>query len=441
MRQTSFWKRIYTTFFDTDLDLRIQTFNLLLMLGAAAGILMAAAASTRGQTAIVVVATNLALSVLAFLMLYIGEKKKYYYVCSWIIVILAFMIVFPLLFFYGGGHKGGMICFFILGIVYTTYLVEKPARRAALAVEIIIYLACVLASFYSPHLVTEFNHEFEYVLDILICFAVSSVMLMLISYLRSEMIHSKQTQIQELNRELVARNETLAQYDMMKSDFLATVAHEINTPLAVIAASSADTLDLLAESPLSMAEIVENQILIERRVKLIDGILLDLMDTVAIENGRISLNRQPVDLKELIRSVCSDYTVMTDTNGNKLEYDMQQGLMNIWVDPYRIEQALANLLSNAIQHTSGGTITIKLSGSGGYQSISVADDGEGMDQQTAQAALRQYVSTRADYWRHGIGLYISRRIVTAHGGSISIDSEKGKGTTITLTLREDQADD
>ena len=67
----------------------------------------------------------------------------------------------------------------------------------------------------------------------------------------------------------------------------------------------------------------------------------------------------------------------------------------------------------------------------------VRDNGEGMDDEMVRIALRQYVSTKADYWRHGIGLYICRRIVLAHGGDIRIESELGQGTAIYFTLLED----
>ena len=440
MRQNDLAARLLRTFFDDSLDIRIQTYNLLMIIGIAAGLVMAGVASIRGENAKAVIIINVALSVFAAIMLIIAEKKKAYYICSWFIVISTFMITFPLLFFYGGGYRGGMPNFFVVGIVYTTYLMESPARPVALALEMIIYVSCFLLNLFVPSTIINYLHEAYYGLDILMSFIVSGVMLILISHLRALIIQSKQTQIQELNRELIARNETLAQYDSMKSDFLATVAHELNTPLAVIAASSADTMDLLQETPLNLREISENQILIDRRVKLIDGILLDLMDTVAIENGRVSLNRQPVDLHLLIKNTCDTQIKKTDVRDNSFAYDLQEGLGYIWADPARIEQVIMNLLSNAIQHTDKGKITISLSGGAGMQTVRVSDNGEGMDEQTAQAVLRKYVSSKTDYWRHGIGLYICRQIIAAHGGDIRIDSVKGRGTTITFTLREVSSD-
>ena len=442
MQKSGLFSRLLSALFDSSLDLRIQTFNLLMIIGVGAGLVMAFAATERGAGAVFVIIANLSLSVLALVMLLVAEKKKCYALCSWIVVIAVFMIMFPLLFIYGGGHKGGMLCFFIVAVVYTSYLLEDIQRAVALGLELIIFISCVLLSLLAPEMITAFPLELDYGFDVLVCFTVSCVMLIIVSYLRARLIQGRQTQIQELNRELIARNETLARYDVMKSDFLATVAHEVNTPLAVIAASSADTLDLLRETPPDMIEIMENQLLIGRRVKLIDSILLDLMDTVAIENGRIPLSRQPADLSELIVAASDALLKKTDDNhNNRIAYELRPDLPLIWVDPPRIEQVMTNLLSNAIRHTTGGLISITLDRAGGSQVVSVSDNGEGMDEQTAQAALRQYVSTKSDYWRHGMGLYICRRIIIAHGGDISIESEKGRGTIVTFTLKEDPIDE
>jgi signal transduction histidine kinase len=254
--------------------------------------------------------------------------------------------------------------------------------------------------------------------------------------IRARIYKSRQQHSEELTRELLARNETLAQYDQMKSKFLAAVAHEINTPLAVIAASSKDTLDLLSDAAPNMDEISGNQGIIARRVKMIDSILLDLMDTAAIENGRLSLSRQLISLHELLENVCGSQFTRLDAANNTMAYDIKPGLKRIWADPQRVEQVMINLLTNACKHTSNGNITIRLFDDGTKQIICVTDNGEGMDEELAKTVLKQYVSTKADYWRHGIGLNLCRHIVVAHGGEIWIDSEKGRGTSVSFSLPE-----
>jgi len=204
-------------------------------------------------------------------------------------------------------------------------------------------------------------------------------------------------------------------------------------------ASGRDTLDLLKENPLNLDEIADNQRRIEKKVMLIDSVITDLMDAVAIENGRLSLNCQPVVLSELIKIACDAHFRTSDNNNNSVVYDFQHDLPQVLADPIRIEQIIMNLLSNAARHTFNGNITIRLIRAENVQVVSVMDNGEGMDEEVLRSAFKQQISTREDYWRHGIGLHICQLIVSAHGGEIWIESRKGHGTCVSFSLKEGTA--
>jgi len=351
------------------------------------------------------------------------------------------MTAFPALFFYSGGNKGGMVCYFMIAIIFTSFILEKNERIFALILEFILYTACCLFNYYKPELTFSISSEHMYFADSIINFLTASILLLLAIMLRTRISYINHERIQELNRELEARSETLMRYNKMKGDFLGTVAHEINTPLAIIAASSQDTLDILKASPLNLDEVRENQKIIGNRVKLIDSILLDLMDTVAIENGRLPLKRQPIKMKKFLKAICDAQFYQTDVNNNNIMYEMQPNLQDIWIDPMRIEQVVTNLLSNAMRYTKEGTIKIRLFREDDKQIVCISDNGEGMDAEVAQVALKQYVSTKTDYWRHGIGLNVCRNIIAAHGGDIWIESEKGHGTSIYFSFKEDEGDE
>ena len=95
---------------------------------------------------------------------------------------------------------------------------------------------------------------------------------------------------------------------------------------------------------------------------------------------------------------------------------------------------MANLLSNSLQHTKNGIITVSLKADRDGQTVSVSDNGEGMREEIRKKAFDGYVSVSKDYWRHGIGLFVCRQIIEAHGGEIRIESAIGKGTTVSFTL-------
>lgn len=422
-------------YFGPTVEIRVQIFFLLAFVGMASGIVVGALALFLKEN-IVTAGIDFALALLSFILFRIAKKKKNYHFCSWVFVVVGFLVFYPLLFFSGGGYKSGATHSFVVAFIFTAFLMGKYERIAAIAIEFVVYMSCIIIVFYRPETAYVLPSEFDYMFVNTINLTTNCAMLLFALLMRARMFGNRHDHVAELNRELEARNETLAHYDTMKSDFLATVAHEINTPLAIISASSSDTAYLLKERPLKMDEINENLSLIKQRVKMIDSILLDLMDTVAIENGRVSLNRQPVSLHDHLKNICDAQFKLLDKNGNCIKYEMEPDLQDVWVDPSRLEQVMTNLLSNAVRFTKEGIIKVMLERSDNKQIVGVVDNGEGMEPEMARTALKQYVSTRADYWRHGIGLYICRRIMAAHGGEIWIDSEKGRGTSVFFSLAE-----
>ena len=271
------------------------------------------------------------------------------------------------------------------------------------------------------------------ILSVIVCGVLLSAIILLVVY----RYRIQQIQAVELNRELTERNDTLARYDRMKSEFLDIVTHEISTPMTTIMASSRDTIDLLNEFPLNTVEIEENQRRIESKVMLIDRIITDLVDAVAIENGRLSLNCRMIDLPELLEISCNAHFKQHDINNNSITFELRHGAPKIYADPVRIEQVMLNLLSNAVRHTYNDTIEVKLTRSDGFQVVSVTDHGEGMDADTIRAAFEQRKSSREDYWRHGIGLHICNIIITAHGGELWVTSKKGIGTSVSFSIKEE----
>ena len=425
-------------YFNKNIEFRIQIYNLLSFMGMIGGIGVAILAAVLKES-IATVTINFMLSAFSFMILRLAEKKKCYDLCIWIMILMIFFIAFPLLFFYCGGYKSGSTCFFILAIIFTAFLLDTYKRVAVIISEFILYISCCLVTYYKPETIGALPSEFNCFINVTMNFITSCSLLLIAVMFSTYLLMSRQTEIAKLNEELKARNETLARFDQIKSNFLATVAHEMNTPLAVIAASSGDTLDLLQESPLNKNEIIKNQQVIEKKVKLIDGIIVDLMDVVAIETGRVSLKPQLVDLSALIENTCASYHKQTDLNNNKIIYDFQPILPKINIDPHRIEQVIINLLSNAFRHTKNGVITLKLIEKDNCQIVSVTDNGEGMEPEMVRVVFNRYISTKEDYWRHGLGLYVCGRIISAHGGEIWIESEKGAGTAVYFSLKEESS--
>ena len=406
---------IINRYFNPNFTLNEQLFHLLTLVGIAAGIIVAVL-SAINYAGIPNIILNLVIAAFSAVLLRVVEKKKRYRLCSWIVVIAVFLVVFTILFFTAGGYRSGMPSFFVFALVLTAVLMEKTDRIAAFLLECAIYTANCTVAYYYPEMVTYFPEERFVAGDVIIGILLVGVLLTVIFLLGIRLYRLRQVQADGLNRELLERNEVLARYDRMKSEFLDIVTHEISTPMTTIMASSRDTLDLLGEQPLNTEEIEENQRRIESKVMLVDRIITDLVDAVAIENGRLSLNCQMINLPELLEISCDAHFKQHDINNNSIAYDLRYDVPEINADPVRIEQVMLNLLSNAVRHTYNDTIEVKLERLDGVQVVSVTDHGEGMDADTLQAVFEQRKSSREDYWRHGMGLHICNIIVTAHGG-------------------------
>jgi len=193
-------------YFDESIDLNIQTFNLLGFAGMAASVAGAVVSVlTDAGMANTIICTSSFL--LAIALLYSAGRVLRYRICCWIIIVAVFMIAFPVMFFTSGGYKSGMPCFFMFAIIYTTIMLQKHERRAALAIEFTLYAGCCLIAYLYPEMVYVAYAESFYLIDATMGIIASGVLLMLVVMLHTHMYHVRQIQMKEMNRELEARNE------------------------------------------------------------------------------------------------------------------------------------------------------------------------------------------------------------------------------------------
>ncbi len=418
-------KPFLTKFFSRELDFRVRLFNVLAIAGAGISIatfLLSAATTMWANAAVSGVLAALSLGLLLF-----TSRTGRYQLGYGITIVTIFMIAFPVMFFTSGGYRSGMPAVFLFAVTFTVLMLEGKRALLVSLLEIAEYIAVCVFAYFHPQYVTHFETEAQVLTDILFAFSAVSIAVGIVLYL-----HLKEyTRQRELLQE---QNERLRRYDASRSTFLTTVSHEIKNPLNAINLHARDTVELMEETPLDLDLMRENQAVIKKMVSRIDNILMDLKDTVAIEQGRLSLSLAPMRLDKLLREASETYFGKNYTAGNRLILKLAEDVPPITADYARITQVVTNLLSNALQHTKNGDITVLLSLSQGEQFVRVSDTGTGMSPEMQEKAFEGYVSASEDYWRHGIGLYVCHQIVTAHGGRIWIESEPGKGTTVSFVL-------
>jgi signal transduction histidine kinase len=242
-------------------------------------------------------------------------------------------------------------------------------------------------------------------------------------------------QERETAQQLAEQNERLLELDRMKDQFVSTVSHELRTPLASMIGYLEVTLDgevgELNDEQRAFLEIVNRNCM--RLNRLIDDILF----MSRFESGRLTLEPSWVSFAELAAESAETARFAAEKRGIEVRCSVEDGLPSYWGDPTRLTQMLDNLISNAIKFTdAGGTVRIDVSRHGDTVRAEIADSGVGIPEDEVGRLFERFfrASTGSSRPGTGLGLSIVQSIAQLHGGSVSVGSEPGVGTTFTIDL-------
>ncbi len=174
---------------------------------------------------------------------------------------------------------------------------------------------------------------------------------------------------------------------------------------------------------------------LDRDLQRLSSLINTLLDLSRIQAGRLSLERTRLDLAEVVRDVVSRLQPNMEEAGCKVGVEVENEVFGQW-DRFRIEQVVINLLTNAAKYARGQPVNIRVSGDESHVEIQVQDYGPGISPKVQERIFGRF--ERAVEGEGiaglGLGLYICRQIVNAHGGTISVKSELGKGATFIVRL-------
>ncbi|HET7928167.1 MAG TPA: PAS domain S-box protein [Actinomycetota bacterium] len=244
------------------------------------------------------------------------------------------------------------------------------------------------------------------------------------------------TASRQMQEELTAINSRLVEADRRRSEFLAVLSHELRNPLAPIR----NSVYLLDRAPPGSEAFGRARKVIDRQTAHLTRLVEDLIDVVRITTGRIELQRQLVDLRELVRQAMDGVRPVFEQAGVELRVD--HGLGPTWLDadPTRIAQVIGNLLHNAQKFTpAGGVVTMSLASAGAHVELRVKDTGVGMEPGREHEMFEPFAQGGQGLARSkgglGLGLSLVKLFVGLHGGTVSAKSEgKGRGTEFVITL-------
>ena len=231
----------------------------------------------------------------------------------------------------------------------------------------------------------------------------------------------------EAERRLAAENAMLEILSQSRGEFLQNMSHEMKTPLTVIA-SGIDFADM---------QIKENNVIVAEDV--LASIREETQRLGRIVSGMLSLsalsgsgeNRRRVNFSALLKTCAETFMVMLEEQNNELKTTIAQGMPDVFIESDLFIQVISNLFTNASQHTKNGQVSLSASFDARYISVCVSDSGTGVAPEILPKIFERGTSGSGST---GFGLFISKAIVEAHGGTITVESETGKGTQVSFTV-------
>jgi signal transduction histidine kinase len=218
-------------------------------------------------------------------------------------------------------------------------------------------------------------------------------------------------------------------FEELRNDLVATVAHELRTPLTSLRMA----VHLLAEQSVGALTLKQADLVFAAREECdrLQSVVDELLDLSRIEADRVELRVAPIDPEALVDAALEAQRGAADGKHVRLVAEVLPNLPAVAVDRERIALVFANLLGNALRYgASGGVVTVRATPHGERMRFEVTDRGPGIAPEYQQSIFEKYVRVPgAPIGGAGIGLYIAREIVRAHGGEIGVDSADGDGAT------------
>jgi PAS domain S-box-containing protein len=232
------------------------------------------------------------------------------------------------------------------------------------------------------------------------------------------------------------------QADIAKTEFVSTVSHELRTPLTSIKGYTdllrANAVGKLTEAQQQFVEIISNN------ANRLAALINDLLDISRIESGRVKLEMEPLEIKEVVQNVFNMMHAQMEERGLDFRIEVPDGLPLVQADRDRLAQILTNLVGNAFRYTPEGEVSITVTKMPGTLRVDVSDTGIGISPEDQTNIWDRFFRSSHPVVQKeagtGLGLSIVKMFVEMHGGRIWVNSEPGHGSTFTFILPTINAD-
>jgi signal transduction histidine kinase len=252
-----------------------------------------------------------------------------------------------------------------------------------------------------------------------------------------ELERSRREQEQLLATLQVTQNE-LEHAIRMRDDFMSIVSHEVRTPLnGLILETQLRKLHLAKDNAAAftmdkLRAMVDRD---ERQIQSLIRLIEDMLDVSRIRTGKLSIRPHAFDLTEMVGNLIESFAAQIASAEASITFSADTPVIGVW-DEFRLEQVVANLLTNALRYGARKPVNVRVYAEGGQARIEVRDQGIGISAENQKRIFQQFERVAASHATHGLGLglFISEQIVAAHDGKIEVQSEEGQGSLFRVCL-------
>lgn len=327
------------------------------------------------------------------------------------------------------------VILFLPFIIFSAWSGARPGILATVVSVIVInyFFLSPSSPFIPAELVT--------IIKILLLLSEGIIISLIIGRGRQHHTHTYHHNKKELKEKMKILEEeyALAKKEIRARDeFLSIASHELKTPLTSMLLQTQTALYSIRN--VSLAHFSINNLLkmlesVENQTKRLSKMINDLLSTSLITTGNLQLVPEKVDLDAVISDLLEEFSTRIQREGYEIIYTKKEPIIGQW-DKIRVQQAISNLISNAIKYGSRKPIEVAIRKENNMALIIVTDHGIGIPKEQHEKifGLFERAVSPTEYKGLGVGLYITKQIVKAHGGSIDLSSKTGKGATFTIKL-------
>ncbi len=346
--------------------------------------------------------------------------------------------ILPALFFFGGGLEGGGVLWFIFAFMYVGLVLSGKWRRVILVLLVILSFGCYYDAYYYPNIVVQHSKEVFYIDNY--------ISLILVGFVCFFMTWTQNGLYRDENARAKKEAERAEELTRTQNRFFSSMSHEIRTPINSILGLN----ELILRDQSSSEEVLKDAAGIQGSGKMLLALINDILDFSKMEAG--SMDIVPVDYRvdNLLSEIVNMIWLKAHDKGLKLEVSVDPKVPAVlYGDEVRIKQIMINLLNNAVKYTAEGSVELHIESELSDEKtalllISVTDTGMGIRKEVIPYLFDAFKRVDEEKNRYiegtGLGLSIVKQLVELMGGTITVNSVYGEGTTFTVTLKQGISD-